>query len=78
MGTIFAPTYANPTMVYYEIQFYFVIKNTYNLVVSKYFGENRSRFLDNCEILLNTNIIKPNDLLTFLNEIKPFNQLISL
>ena len=78
MGTIFAPTYANPTMVCYEIQFYFVIKNTYNMVVSKYFGENRSRFLDNCEILLNANIIKPNDLLTFLNEINPFNQLISL
>ena len=76
MGTIFAPTYANLTMGYCEIQIYFAIKNTYNLVVNRY--ENWSRFLDNCETLLNTSLIKPNDLLTFLNEVNPFNQLISL
>ena len=37
MGTIFAHAHANLTMVYYEIQVYFIIRNTYDLVVSKYF-----------------------------------------
>ena len=39
-GPVCAPTYANVTMAYHEIQVYFVIKNTYNLVVSKFFEEN--------------------------------------
>ena len=34
MGTVFAPTYANLTMAYHEIQVYFVINNTYGLVAS--------------------------------------------
>ena len=71
MGTVFAPTYANLTMAYHEIQVYFVIKNTYSLVVSKFFEENWFRFLDDCEILLNTKLIKPNDLLTILNQVNP-------
>ena len=40
MGTIFAPTYVNLTIAYHEIIVYFTIKNTYNLVVSKFFEEN--------------------------------------
>ena len=40
MGTVFTPTYANLTMAYHKIQVYFVIKNTYRLVVSKLFEEN--------------------------------------
>ena len=36
MGTIFAHAYANLTMVYYEMQVYFIIRNTYDLVISKY------------------------------------------
>ena len=28
MGTVFAPTFADLTMAYHEIQVYFVIKNT--------------------------------------------------
>ena len=71
MGTVFAPTYANLTMAYHEIQVYFVIKNTYSLVVSKFFEENWFRFLDDSEILLNTKLIKPNDLLTILNQVNP-------
>ena len=71
MGTVFAPTYANLTMAYHEIQVYFVIKNTCSLVVSKFFEENWFRFLDNCQILLNTKLIKPNDLLTILNQVNP-------
>ena len=40
MGTVFAPTYPNLAMAYHEIQVYFVIKNTYSLLVSKFFEEN--------------------------------------
>ena len=36
IGAIFAHTYANLTTVYHEIQVYF-IRNTYDLVISKYF-----------------------------------------
>ena len=36
MGTIFAHAYANLATVYHKIQVYF-IRNTYNLVISKYF-----------------------------------------
>ena len=71
MGTVFAPTYSNLTMAYHEIQVYFVIKNTYSLVVRKFFEENWFQFLDDCEILMNTKLIKPNDLLTILNQVNP-------
>ena len=71
MGTIFAPIYPNLIMAYHEIQVYFIIKNTYNLVVSKLFEENWFRFLDDCEILLKTKLIKANDLLTILNQVNP-------
>ena len=71
MGTVFAPTYANLPMAYHEIQLYFIIINTYSLVVSKLFEENWFRFLDDCEILLNTKLIKLNDLLTILNQLDP-------
>ena len=71
MGTVLAPTYANLTMAYHEIQVYFIIKNTYNLVVSRFFEENWFRFLDDSEILLNTRLIKPNDLLRILNQVNP-------
>ena len=40
MVTVFAPTYANLTMAYHEIQIYFIIKSTYSLVVSKLFEKN--------------------------------------
>ena len=55
-------------MAYHEIKF---IKNTDKLLVSKFFKENSFRFLDNCEILLNTKLIKPNDLITILNQLNP-------
>ena len=63
MGTVFAPTYANLTIAYHEIQAYFILKNTFNLVGRKFIEENLFGFLDDCEILLNTKLIKPNDLL---------------
>ena len=69
MGTVFAPTYANLTMAYHEVQVSFIIKTTYNLVVSKFFEENWFRFLEDCEILRNPKLIKPTDLLTILNQV---------
>ena len=45
--------------------------NTYNLVVIKFFEENWFQFSGDCEILLNTKLIKPNDLLTILNQVNP-------
>ena len=41
---------------------------SYDNAVSKYFKYNWLWFLDDCEILLNNNFIKPNDLLTILNQ----------
>ena len=74
-GTVFAPTYANLAMTYHEIQVYFISKNTYSFVESKFFEENWFQFLDDCEILRNTKLIKPNDLLTILNQVNPNLQL---
>ena len=75
MSIVFAPTDADLRMAYQEIQVCFIIKNTYNLVISKLLGENWFQFLDDCEILLNTKLIKPNDLLTILNQVNPKLQL---
>ena len=60
MRTVFAPIYVNLTIAYQEIQVYFIIKNTSNLAVSKFFEENWFRFLDDCEILLKAKLIKHN------------------
>ena len=67
--SVFAVTYTNLEIAYHEIQVYFIIKNTYNLVVIKFFEKNWFRFLDHFEILLNTKLINHNDLLTILNQV---------
>ena len=69
MGTVFAPTYANLSMGYHEIKLYDLIALNYNLDIRQYFVENWERFLDDCEILLKTDLIKPDDLLTILNSV---------
>ena len=71
MSIAFASTFTNLTIAHHKIEVYFIIKNTYNLVVSKFFGESSFRVLDDGEILLNTKSIKPNDLLTVLNKVNP-------
>ena len=67
MGTAFAPTYTNLSMGYHKIKLYDLIELNYNLDIRQYFVENWKRFLDYCEILLRTDLIKPDDLLTILN-----------
>ena len=69
--TDFSPTYADLTMAYHKIQVYFIIKNTYNLVVSKFLKKKWFKFLNDSEILMNTRLIKPNDLLTILHQVNP-------
>ena len=69
MGTVFAPTYAKPSMGYHEIKLYDLIELNYNLDIRQYLVENWKRFLDDCEILLNIDLIKPDNLLTILNSI---------
>ena len=71
MSTVFAPTYSNLRIGYHETQVYFIFKNTYKLVVNKFFEDNWFRFFDDREILLNTKLIKSNDLITILNQVNP-------
>ena len=66
---VYAPTYANLSMGYREIKLYDLIELNYNLDIRQYFLENWKRFLDDCEILLKTDLIKPDDLLTILNSV---------
>ena len=67
MGTVFAATFVNFSMGYHEIKLYDLIELNYNLDIRQYFVESWKRFLDDCETLLNTGLIKPDDLLTILN-----------
>ena len=69
MDTVFAPAYANLSMGYHKIKLYDLIELNYNLDTRQYFVENWKRLLDDCEILLNTGLIKPDDLLTILNSV---------
>ena len=65
MHTISASICKKLTLAYLEIQVYFIKKNTY-------FEEDWFGFLDNCDILLDANLIKANDLQTILNQVNPF------
>ena len=70
MGTIFAPTYtyANLTMGYHEIKNYSIVRQSYALA-SKHFENFWFRYLDDCQILLKVNLIKPEHLLSIINQI---------
>ena len=69
MGTVFAPTYANLGIGYREIKLYGLIELNYNLEIKEYFVENWKRSLDGYEVLLKTDLIKSDDLLTILNSV---------
>ena len=69
MGTVFAPAYANLSMGYHEIRLYDLIELNYSVDIRQYFVENWKRFLDDCQILLKTDLIKSDDLLTVLNSV---------
>ena len=67
MGPIFAPYYANLTMAYYEIKVYSIIHLSCALA-RKYFQYSWFIFLDDSQISLKVNLIKPDHLLSILNQ----------
>ena len=71
MSTIFAPTYTNLTMGFFELTFYALCKDRFGEDLGNFIFENWSRFLDDCENLLVESKINPNDLLSILNSINP-------
>ena len=68
MCTIFASTYASLTMGSHEIKVYSIIRQSYTLT-GKHFEHSCLRFLHGCQILLKANLIKPDYLLSILNQI---------
>ena len=68
MVTIFVPTYANLTMGYHEIKVYSIIRQSYALA-SKHFENSWFRYLDDCQMFLKVNLIKPDHLISILNQI---------
>ena len=73
MGKIFAPTYANLAIGYHESKFYSAIRQGHALVI-KYFENSQFRFLDDCQILLKVSWIKPDYLLSIINQINNSTQ----
>ena len=71
MGTIFAPTYAHLTMGFFELTFYDLCRDKFGENLRNFIFENWSRFLDDCETLLEENKINPNELLSILKSINP-------
>ena len=55
-------------MRHHEIRVYSIIRQSYALA-SKYFQNSWFRYLDDCRILLKVNLIKPDHLLSILNQI---------
>ena len=68
MGAIFTPIYATLTMSYHEIKVYSIMHHSYALA-RKHFEKSWFRFLEDYQILLKVNLIKPDDLLSILNQI---------
>ena len=71
MKTIFAPTYANLTMEFFELTFYDLCRDKFGENLGNFIFKNWSRFLDDCKTLLEENKMNPNDLLSILNSINP-------
>ena len=69
MGTIFAPTYADLTVGYLEIDLYKKINDKWGNDVEKYFCQNWKRYLDDCQMPIDTTMINLNDLAGILNSI---------
>ena len=69
MGTIVAPTYATLVMAYIEIKMYELCELKYGKITKDIIEEEWSRFLDDCFIALDSNILQPNELLNLINSI---------
>ena len=68
MATIFVPTYANIAMLYHDIKVFCIICLSYALA-RKHFENSRFGYLDDFQILLKVNLIKPDHLLSILKQI---------
>ena len=64
-------TYEILAMGFFELTFYDLCKIKFRQDLENFIFENWSRFLDDCETLLEANKINPNDLLSTLNSINP-------
>ena len=69
LGTIFAPTYADLTMGYFEVKFYNLCNEKWGEIVKNFIYENWKRYLDDCQIPNDTTLVNPKDLLELLNSI---------
>ena len=68
VATNFAPTYANLAMLYHDIKVFYIICLSYALA-RKHFENSRFGYLDEFQILLKANLIKPDHLLSILKQI---------
>ena len=60
-------------MGYHEIKVYSIIRQSYTLA-NKHFENFWFKYLDDCQILLKVNLIKPDHLLSVLNQINNNSQ----
>ena len=68
-GTDMAPTYATLTMGYHEMKFYTICELNWGAAIRQYIEEAWGRFLDDCEIPLDEDKVKPEALRDVLNSI---------
>ena len=69
MGNIFTQTYTNLTMWLFKRMFYDLYRNKIGADLTNFIFENRRRFLDDFQTLLEKNKISPYDFLNVLNSI---------
>ena len=69
MGTIFAPTYADLTVGYLEVEFYKKVGEKWGDEIRSYVLQNWKRYLDDCEMPIKSTQLDPKDLLDILNSI---------
>ena len=70
---MFAPTYANLTMGFFELTFFDLCRNKFGEDLGNFIFENWSRFLDDCETLLEENKISPNNFTQYFKLNKSMN-----
>ena len=71
MSTIFALTYANLTMGFFDLTFHDLFRDKFGKDLGNFILENWNRFLDDYETLLEEKKINSNDLLRISNSINP-------
>ena len=70
ISTVFTSTYPNISMEYGQIKLNDLIDLNYNLDIRRYFVKKWKRLLDECEILLKIDLIRPDALPAIPNSLK--------